>query len=290
MQFYDEAGAVTVDWVVLTAGLAGLGLATMSVVSSGVQDVSEDVEAHLKRDNLISTGFVTATEYVNAALDMVTFGDATYDAETGIYTLTEDVGGQAGHIHTDAQFDLAEDFNFSFSAYFGADDGADGITWIMHSNENFATGEQSPAGAWQVDNSIHIEFDTYFNGEQWEGGNTSWSDHSQIYSQYEQDGTMVNPMATSGAALSPLENDTWYDVSVDWDSAASELSYSLDGQVIESVTFDAGDADGDGFSAESMSTVLGGTDQVYFSMFGRTGGSYSLQEVQDISVTGQSNG
>ena len=34
----NDGGAVTVDWVVLTAGLVGLGLATMSVVSSGVQD------------------------------------------------------------------------------------------------------------------------------------------------------------------------------------------------------------------------------------------------------------
>lgn len=39
----DESGAVTVDWVVLTAGVVGLGLATMAVVSVGVQRQSEDV-------------------------------------------------------------------------------------------------------------------------------------------------------------------------------------------------------------------------------------------------------
>ena len=32
----SESGAVTVDWVVLTAALVGLGLAVMAVVSSGV--------------------------------------------------------------------------------------------------------------------------------------------------------------------------------------------------------------------------------------------------------------
>lgn len=37
--FYsDESGAVTVDWVVLTAALVGLGLAAISVVGSGLDE------------------------------------------------------------------------------------------------------------------------------------------------------------------------------------------------------------------------------------------------------------
>lgn len=52
----DESGAVTVDWVVLTAGLVGLGLATISVVSTGVQDTSEDVDQQLQ-GTIISTNF-----------------------------------------------------------------------------------------------------------------------------------------------------------------------------------------------------------------------------------------
>lgn len=52
----SETGAVTVDWVVLTAGLVGLGLAAMSVVSIGVQDTSEDIESQLGAD-IIRTAF-----------------------------------------------------------------------------------------------------------------------------------------------------------------------------------------------------------------------------------------
>ncbi|WP_371154558.1 hypothetical protein [Jannaschia sp. 2305UL9-9] len=37
----SESGAVTVDWVVLTAALVGLGLATMGVVSTGVESSTE---------------------------------------------------------------------------------------------------------------------------------------------------------------------------------------------------------------------------------------------------------
>lgn len=43
----SENGAVTVDWVVLTAALVGLGLAVMVVVSGGVGDLSNDTSVEL---------------------------------------------------------------------------------------------------------------------------------------------------------------------------------------------------------------------------------------------------
>lgn len=52
----SETGAVTVDWVVLTAGLVGLGLATTAVVSTGAQDASDDVSDQLT-STVIATGF-----------------------------------------------------------------------------------------------------------------------------------------------------------------------------------------------------------------------------------------
>ena len=55
----DDTGAVTVDWVVLTGALVGLGLAAMAVVSSGVEDLSNDVDAELQRDDIIFTSFST---------------------------------------------------------------------------------------------------------------------------------------------------------------------------------------------------------------------------------------
>ena len=39
----SESGAVTVDWVVLTAALVGLGLAVMAMVSGGIEDLSDDI-------------------------------------------------------------------------------------------------------------------------------------------------------------------------------------------------------------------------------------------------------
>lgn len=53
--FENESGAVTVDWVVLTGGLVGLGLATTAVVSAGMEDVSGDVRGTME------TGIVSAS-------------------------------------------------------------------------------------------------------------------------------------------------------------------------------------------------------------------------------------
>ena len=43
----DEDGAVTVDWVVLTAAIVGLGIAVLASVSNGVTDLSGDIETQL---------------------------------------------------------------------------------------------------------------------------------------------------------------------------------------------------------------------------------------------------
>lgn len=43
----DEAGAVTVDWVVLTAAIVGLGLVVMNTVGGGVTALSTDIAADI---------------------------------------------------------------------------------------------------------------------------------------------------------------------------------------------------------------------------------------------------
>lgn len=43
----SEVGAVTVDWVVLTAAIVGLGLAVMTIISGGVEDLSGEISVEL---------------------------------------------------------------------------------------------------------------------------------------------------------------------------------------------------------------------------------------------------
>ena len=39
----DESGAVTVDWVVLTAAIVGLGLVVMTTVSTGMKTAASNI-------------------------------------------------------------------------------------------------------------------------------------------------------------------------------------------------------------------------------------------------------
>ena len=57
-----EDGAVTVDWVVLTAALVGLGLAVLAVTSGGVENLSDD----------------TATELASIDVGELPFGEAAW--------------------------------------------------------------------------------------------------------------------------------------------------------------------------------------------------------------------
>ncbi|PZX19684.1 hypothetical protein LX81_00141 [Palleronia aestuarii] len=43
----DEDGAVTVDWVVLTAAIVGLGIAVLASVRTGVTNLGTDIGASL---------------------------------------------------------------------------------------------------------------------------------------------------------------------------------------------------------------------------------------------------
>jgi Flp pilus assembly pilin Flp len=51
----DEAGAVTVDWVVLTAAIVGLGLVVMTTVGNGIDSLGSTVATDL--------GASTAADY-----------------------------------------------------------------------------------------------------------------------------------------------------------------------------------------------------------------------------------
>jgi Flp pilus assembly pilin Flp len=55
----DESGAVTVDWVVLTAALVGLGLAVITVVAGGLNTAANVINADLSNANSGSAALVS---------------------------------------------------------------------------------------------------------------------------------------------------------------------------------------------------------------------------------------
>jgi len=52
----DESGAVTVDWVVLTAAIVGLGIAVVVSVSGGVRDLGTAISDSLASGTVANVG------------------------------------------------------------------------------------------------------------------------------------------------------------------------------------------------------------------------------------------
>ena len=52
----DESGAVTVDWVVLTAAIVGLGMVVMTTVGGGIETLSGDVVTDLENQSINGYG------------------------------------------------------------------------------------------------------------------------------------------------------------------------------------------------------------------------------------------
>jgi len=51
----DDTGAVTVDWVVLTAAIVGLGLAVIASIGRGTADMSTGLNSHLMTQDVTVT-------------------------------------------------------------------------------------------------------------------------------------------------------------------------------------------------------------------------------------------
>lgn len=52
----DESGAVTVDWVVLTAAIVGLGIAVVASVRTGVVNLGGQIETSLGTARIAPVG------------------------------------------------------------------------------------------------------------------------------------------------------------------------------------------------------------------------------------------
>jgi Flp pilus assembly pilin Flp len=56
----DESGAVTVDWVVLTAAIVGLGIAVLTSVGTGTTTLADNVSGALATTPVSTTATFTA--------------------------------------------------------------------------------------------------------------------------------------------------------------------------------------------------------------------------------------
>ncbi len=81
----DESGAITVDWVVLTASLVGIAIAVLLVIAGGLNTASGNIEQDLSTSGSVAN-LIGAAQYSN--LSGFTEGESHnghthyYDAQT----------------------------------------------------------------------------------------------------------------------------------------------------------------------------------------------------------------
>ena len=110
--FADDSGAVTVDWVVLTGAVMGLGLASYAVVSGGVADLAGDVNTQLRSQKIYAgAGTVQGYETFRNGRDGWTtvgtnFDDPEIQGGSGIFLLDQGMFLERG-------FDLNPDMGYA---------------------------------------------------------------------------------------------------------------------------------------------------------------------------------
>ena len=77
----SESGAVTIDWVVLTAATVGMSLAVMSVVSDGIEDLADRISTQISDIQLRDSFDEWAAFRAENAAEAAAAAQAEADAE-----------------------------------------------------------------------------------------------------------------------------------------------------------------------------------------------------------------
>jgi Flp pilus assembly pilin Flp len=175
-----EAGAIAVDWTVLTGALVGLGIATIAIVSNGTETVSTGISDTLAGIILEAEDFL----YLSG------FDDGPGDWLNGIVTdggalgaLLGPFGGTGGGIGTSKTFDIppgTETATFTFDMV--AIDSWDSEEFIVFvdgapaASLRFQHDSEDLAGQWVSDNPA-FSFEVLDVGtRQHSGYNGDWTD------------------------------------------------------------------------------------------------------------------
>lgn len=54
----DESGAVTVDWVVLTAAIVGIAIAVLTLISGGINNAATAIDTQLSNSSTGVAGLI----------------------------------------------------------------------------------------------------------------------------------------------------------------------------------------------------------------------------------------
>ncbi len=120
----NDSGAITVDWVVLTAAVAGIGMAVVIAISSGTNDATVNINDDLNNaaTNTSIVGAITGTAAATTGAAAQFLADAggnihnathlMYDAAPAGFSYTSNIDNGSGNpIYTDGGINGAENYS-----------------------------------------------------------------------------------------------------------------------------------------------------------------------------------
>ncbi len=181
----SESGAVTTDFVVLTAGVVGLGLATVGVVTTGLETTSGDIEATLSGTS-VNDSFARQSyfdDFENGSSGWI--GAITDASDEWFGGILGPYSGSGGAEIVSRTYDLLSGYDYAVVEFdLHAIDSWDNEQFVMFVNgdpitsQTFQWGQDGTTGSWTTDDgaySVIVEP----NGDRAQlGYNPSWEDQS----------------------------------------------------------------------------------------------------------------
>ncbi|WP_111683362.1 L-type lectin-domain containing protein, partial [Winogradskyella tangerina] len=215
------------------------------------------------------------TGKIYAQLNATTIGDAS-DLGGNCYQITPDLLNQSGGVWYDNPIDFDEDFTIYYQNNFGTKDanGADGMALVFKRTETPVIGGLGGGlGFDGIAESLIVEFDTYFNGE----NNDLTSDHVAILRDgVPNHGVAFNNLAgpVQASPTNPnIEDGVDHDIKIQWNATTQIFDVYFDCDLRLSLNLDI------------KASVFSNDDTVYFGFVGSTGGLSNLHEVCFNSIS-----
>ncbi len=240
---------------------------TVDFTGDDVFDDDETVTVTLSNVTNALGGQLSASAAIlddDALPALATVGDASFDAASGEYVLTNPATWQTGMVNSVEQLDLSQAVTITFDMFFGTKDadGADGGGFVFHNDLAGASAigqTGSDRGLVGLQNAIAIEFDTYQNEGELANDHTAFFDPDGSFSSTPVD-------------LGNLEDGAWRSITVTWDPQNLTLSSSIDGVVTGTL------------ESNIVEEYLGGSQFAYFGVAAATGKLNNLQKVRFTGV------
>ena len=214
--------------------------------------------------------------YSNA--QFVLNGDAILTGTANVYRLTPELDSKSGAIWYNKMCDLSEDFTIeariNVGDNSGASNGADGMTFTFQKSCLNAGGGNQGLGAWGIDPSLVIEFDTWRNTSQNDPLSTSGNDHISFFKNgiltHGSSNELSNTIGSTPRIVSDMENGAWKEIKIVWDADSNYLDlfyinmtapiYRYEGNLVDS--------------------IFNGSPYVYWGFTAATGAENNLHRVE----------